>query len=357
MKIKQVPVGDLKPYDNNPRFNDDAVEYVANSIREFGFKVPIVIDKNNVVVTGHTRLKAALELGLEEVPCIVADDLTNEQVKAFRLADNKVSELANWDYDKLDLEINDIIDLDMVDFGFELELDDAIAEEDEAIRGNERFRTDDAYNLRFNDIKKTDGWYQMPTLTKTEHIPRDLIGFNYMLTSNKTDCGIHFFLDDYQFERVWNDPMTYIEKMKRFDCILTPNFSLYLDMPRAMKIWNTYRSRLIGQMAQEQGLTVIPTVCWAEAETFEFCFDGLPKDGVLAVSTLGCKSKAARGTFAAGFEEMVERLTPKTVLLYGGDIEGYDYPVETIKYKNHVTEGIKERVWAETEREAQVQDE
>ncbi len=94
MKIEYKKIDDLKPYENNPRFNDDAVEYVANSIKEFGFKVPIVIDKDNVIVAGHTRYKASMELGLEEVPCIVADDLTDEQVKAFRLADNKVGEKA-----------------------------------------------------------------------------------------------------------------------------------------------------------------------------------------------------------------------------------------------------------------------
>mgnify|MGYP002514876955 CR=1 FL=1 len=92
MKIVNKKIEELKPYENNPRFNDDAVEYVAKSIKEFGFKVPMVIDKNNTIITGHTRYKAALELGLEEVPCIIADDLTEEQIKAFRLSDNKVSE-------------------------------------------------------------------------------------------------------------------------------------------------------------------------------------------------------------------------------------------------------------------------
>lgn len=117
MEIKMVKVDDLKPYVNNPRFNDDAVEYVKNSIKEFGFKVPMVIDKNNEIVAGHTRYKASLELGLKEVPCIIADDLTEEQIKAFRLADNKVSEKASWNYDLLDLELDDI-DLDMGEFGF-----------------------------------------------------------------------------------------------------------------------------------------------------------------------------------------------------------------------------------------------
>ena len=118
MEIVNKKIGELKPYENNPRFNDEAVEYVKNSIKEFGFKVPIVLDKNNVIVAGHTRYKASLELGLKEVPCIVADDLTEEQVKAFRLADNKVSEQASWNFDLLDEELENILNINMEEFNF-----------------------------------------------------------------------------------------------------------------------------------------------------------------------------------------------------------------------------------------------
>lgn len=117
MNIVNVNIEDIIPYENNPRFNDNAVEYVANSIKEFGFKVPVVLDKNNVIVTGHTRIKACEKLGIETIPCIYADDLTEEQVKAFRLADNKVGEVAQWDFDLLDMEL-DNIEMDMEDFGF-----------------------------------------------------------------------------------------------------------------------------------------------------------------------------------------------------------------------------------------------
>lgn len=112
MEIKYIKIGDLKPYEKNPRYNDEAVEYVANSIKKFGFKVPIIIDKNNTIVAGHTRYKASKELGLKEVPCIVADDLTDEQIKAFRLADNKVSEKASWNLELLGEEIKGLAELD-----------------------------------------------------------------------------------------------------------------------------------------------------------------------------------------------------------------------------------------------------
>lgn len=117
MEIVNVAVDKLVPYENNPRNNTEAIQYVANSIKEFGFKVPLVIDEDNVVICGHTRLLAAKQLGLKDVPCVVADDLTDEQIKAFRLADNKVSEIATWDLDKLRLEL-DFLDFNMEEFGF-----------------------------------------------------------------------------------------------------------------------------------------------------------------------------------------------------------------------------------------------
>lgn len=117
LEIKYMDISELKPYENNPRKNEEAVPYVINSIKKFGFRNPIIIDKDGVIVAGHTRYKAANELGLKEVPVILADDLTPEQVKAFRLVDNKVSEQASWNYDLLNLELEDI-DLNMEDFGF-----------------------------------------------------------------------------------------------------------------------------------------------------------------------------------------------------------------------------------------------
>lgn len=128
MEIVIKKISELTPYSKNPRKNDDAVEYVANSIKEFGFKVPVVIDSEGVIVAGHTRVKAAEKLKLDEVPCIIADDLTEEQIKAFRLADNKVSEVANWDCALLDEELQDINDIDMSIFGFDMSAFDEAAE-------------------------------------------------------------------------------------------------------------------------------------------------------------------------------------------------------------------------------------
>lgn len=136
IKIVNMRVEDLKPYENNPRINDDAVEYVANSIKEFGFKVPIVIDKDNVIVTGHTRYKASLELGLKEVPCIIADDLSDKQIKAFRLADNKVADYSYFDNTKLLEELEDLDDI-FTGFDFSENFEDILDESDTSILGEE----------------------------------------------------------------------------------------------------------------------------------------------------------------------------------------------------------------------------
>jgi len=145
MNIQNLSLKDIHPYARNPRKNDEAVKNVAASIREFGFLVPLVIDANHEIVAGHTRYKAAQSLGLKTVPCVIADELTDEQIRAFRLADNKVGEMAQWDMDLLPLELADIA-LPMADFGFEV-----ISDED----FSENFTLDDGEKKPFQQISIT----------------------------------------------------------------------------------------------------------------------------------------------------------------------------------------------------------
>lgn len=345
IKVTQKPVADLIPYSRNPRRNDEAVPMVMNSIKEFGFKVPIVVDRNNIIVCGHTRFKAALKLGLETVPCIVADDLSDEQIKAFRLADNKVSERAEWDFEILSGELDDIINIDMDSFGFEsIEFEEYEDYEHEENQQETQRRVENIVNLEYGQFDG-EGKYDIPKLEPVTELPpiSEWIGFNYVLSDNDpTGKAVHFFIDDYQFERIWASPQMYVDKLAQFDCILTPDFSLYMDMPMAMKIWNVYRSRLIGQIYQDRGLRVIPTVSWAEPETFTFCFDGIPSNSTISVSTIGVKrSKEATKIWTQGMDEAMKRLKPKNILVYGGDI-GYDFKGANVKYyDNHVTEKMK----------------
>lgn len=135
MNIVEKKLGELQPYENNPRKNDNAVPYVAESIKRYGFKVPIVIDTNGVIVAGHTRYLASIELGLETVPCIVADDLSEEEIKEFRLVDNKTSEFAGWDFNLLESELQEL-NFDY-DFKFpevsDIDIDDLFEDTDEDI--------------------------------------------------------------------------------------------------------------------------------------------------------------------------------------------------------------------------------
>ena len=139
LQIENLKITDVIPYEKNPRRNDEAVQYVVNSIREFGFKVPIVIDRDNVVVCGHTRLLAAKQLELEFVPCIRADDLTDEQIRSYRLADNKVAEFSLWDDDLLAQELDALLDIDMTAFGFFDDEEDEAEEEAEEVKPEVEF--------------------------------------------------------------------------------------------------------------------------------------------------------------------------------------------------------------------------
>ena len=134
MKIVTKKIKDLIPYENNPRRNDKAVEAVMNSIKEFGFQSPIIIDKNNVIISGHTRRLAAIRLKMTEVPCYIAEDLTEEQAKAFRLADNRVASFATWDEAKLSKEISSILNIDLSDYGFKKESINEIFRENAEIK-------------------------------------------------------------------------------------------------------------------------------------------------------------------------------------------------------------------------------
>ncbi len=203
-------------------------------------------------------------------------------------------------------------------------------------------RTISKYNLEYFHEDLVAGDYDMPTIYPTVYEPKKLIGFNYLNTA-QSDAGIHFYLDDYQFERFWKKPKLYIEKLQRFDCVLSPDFSLYRDMPLAMMVWNVYRSRLLGQMMQQAGITVIPTVSWADKSSFNFCFDGLPSNSTLSISTIGVKNnKEANQLWQCGVLKMIAKLHPKQLLVYGGQVD-FIYPdgIDAVYYDNEVVKRLR----------------
>lgn len=339
MNIIYKNINEIKPYKFNARNNKKAVKFVENSIKNFGMKVPIVIDTNNVVVCGHTRLQALKNLGTENVPCIIADDLSEQQIKAFRLADNKVSEKASWDFKLLDMEFEGLAnDFDMSDFGFDFNV-----KEKRQANKNQEMKTVKTYNMLDFDVERTEGDYDMPLLEPCNYIPDKWIGFNYAMNTADYDAGIHFYLDDYQFERVWTSPQRYIEILSNYAAVMTPSYSVYMDMAEPLKIWNVFRSRLLGQMMQDNGLKVIPIVYWADERSYKYCFDGLPVNSTLSVYTVGIKDKGVWNIWRAGMDELIRRKKPKTLLLYGnGNVPDYDFGrIKVIPIKNEVTERMK----------------
>lgn len=363
MEIEYKHIDDIFPYENNPRVNEKAVQYVAQSISEFGFKVPIVIDREGTVITGHTRLLAARELGMDKVPCIVAADLSEDQARAYRLADNRVSEKSKWDMRKLDIELSKVTSIDMKRFDFRLPkirgtaavnapspvplemaapetLPPGAADAGRDLGGyfgDERERTYNSVNLHAFDPYRAEGFYQMPVIGGCNLIPDDLIGFKYVKAQSAIPekTAVHFFIDDYQFERIWTNPGVYIGMLidRGCECALSPDFSLYMDMPMAMKVWNVYRSRLIGQMMQDAGIKVIPTLQYAEPETFAFCFDGIMQGGTVATSNVGImRDREALEVFRAGMDAAIDRIHPDTILCYGKEMDGYDFRGIPVKY-------------------------
>ena len=344
MQIENVKLADIREYSTNAKLHPQSqIEQIKQSITDFEFNDPIAIDENNVIIEGHGRFKAVQQLGWTEVPCIRLEHMTDQQKKAYILAHNKLTMNTGFDQDMLDMEIESIIDFDMEDYGFDIpELDEPDADPPE--KESHREATYKQYNLEMFDASRCAGFYEMPIIRKSNFIPSDLIGFNYALNSKNKRAGIHCFVDDYQFERLWNNPDGYIEAIAGYECFLSPDFSLYMDMPMAMKVWNVYRSRLIGQYYQDHGIEVIPTVSWAEPETFAFCFDGIEVGATVAVSTIGVKrNEYAQKIWQQGMDEMIKTVKPANILLYGGVVE-YDYKgIPIVEYKNHVTETMQKK--------------
>ena len=165
---------------------------------------------------------------------------------------------------------------------------------------------------------ETEGAYDFPIISPENTDCVDFIGFNYAKSAKVCNVGVHFFLDDYQFIRLWKNPINYIAMLKKFDCVLTPDFSLYTDMPQALQIYNRYRSQWIGAFLQSNLITTIPTVSWSDESSFSWCFDALPKNSCVAVSSVGTqKNKNAKELFIHGYNEMIDRLSPSKILFYG----------------------------------------
>jgi len=165
------------------------------------------------------------------------------------------------------------------------------------------------------------GQFEMPKLEPVQVDLTDpkVIGFNYAIGErHPEDKIVHFFLDDYQFERVWNDPDRYLPVLNKFKAVLAPDFSMYTDFPLPVQLFNQYRRQWCGAYWQEHGITVIPNICWSTEDSFSWCFDGIPKRSLVCISTVGgFHSKAAKEAWLKGYEKCLEALEPSEILLFG----------------------------------------
>lgn len=340
MKIEKIKLADIREYSTNAKLHPQSqIEQIKKSIDDFGFNDPIAIDENNVIIEGHGRYKAVQQMGWTEVPCIRLSHMTEQQKKAYILAHNKLTMNTDFDPDMLAMEIENILDFDMEDYGFDIGIEIDLPKE----KNDPKEKQFDIFNLRDYDPSVVEGKYEMPILLPSYHIPERMIGFNYAKTSTDYGACIHFYLDDYQFERIWNNPHGYMELLKKFDCCLTPNFSIYRDYPESVQIYNTFRARLLGQIMQFYGIETIPIVYWSDERSFEYCFDGLPSNSVLSCNTIGNATEEAWGIWKKGMDELIKRKCPKTLLVYGnGVMPDYDFGnIEVIFYENEITKKWK----------------
>lgn len=163
------------------------------------------------------------------------------------------------------------------------------------------------------------GAYGIPILHKDDARADLFVGFNYAKScKNPSDKALHFFVDDYQFMRIWTNPDAYVQLLSRFKAVCTPDFSLYTDFPPAIQIYNHYRKHWIGAYLQLHGVKVIPTIAWSNEDSLDWCFDGEPKGGSIIISSVGTQANEdSKRLFKLGFDEMLKRLEPTKIYLYG----------------------------------------
>lgn len=333
-------IADIVPYERNARDNSASIPAIAESIKQFGFRGQIKLrsHENPTIVAGHHRVEACKLLGWTEIPednICWCDDLTDDEVKALRLADNRTGEGGKWNKALLREEVRSLavsgVDMSRFKFDFKSKAKPY---------GVERLKTDNAYNLPLVNNHHTAGKYDMPVLEPCDHVPSGLLPFNYAKTATYFSKTLHFFIDDYQFERLWNRPEEYLPLIQKFDAVLTPDFSLYMDMPLPMQQWNEYRRRALGNYWQRNGIEVIPTLSWSDKRSYGFCFGGLPKRATYVTSTVGVKgSDEALAIWCDGMAAAIKALKPKRLLLYGGAVD-FDFGgIEVIEYKVNTSFG------------------
>lgn len=328
LKIEYLNKEDLRPYINNAKIHTaEQIEQIKNSIRQFGFNDPIAVWHDNEIIEGHGRLLAVMEMPeITDVPIIRLDNLTDEQRKAYTLIHNKLTMNTGFDVEMLNAEIASVADtIDLSQFDLEIEIPET------------KLDIDVPASLRYNTFENqekmqfpSENYYGIPDMTPTDTVGDKFLRFaDWKDVDDYSEYIAHFYYDDYKFIQAWRTPDKYIDRLSKFKAIISPDFSLYTDFPRALQILSCYRRQWCGAYWQSLGLDVIPDVVWGDEASFDYCFEGIPKGGTVAVSSVGVArdgdwNNKSGDMFKAGYDEMMRRIQPTTVLFYGDIIDGLE---------------------------------
>lgn len=346
MNIKEIPISQLKAYGNNAKkHSKKQIEQLAKSIDlTKGLRQPIVIDSNNVIVCGHGRVEAAKKLGYKTVPCELIDDLTEDEIRLYRILDNRSTSV---EYD-LTAEYEELseIEIDISEYDFSLPDIETEIEQEEAEHlqnvEDTRFSVRNILNLEKGQFIGV-GKYDMPMLEPVKELPeiKEWISFNYVLSDKDPEGkAVHFFIDDYQFERLFNQPEKYVDKLRQYVCVATPDFSPYGDMPLIAQMWNHYRKQWVGTWLQEHGVTVIPTVrASTDERSLEWYLDGIPKGGIVIMSSMWTDDENTVDISQKEYLTMKKTIKPKKVFIYGKDTGNMGIsPEDNVEYITSFTE-------------------
>lgn len=303
--IEEVNIDRLKPYEKNAKIHSEQqIKKIAKSIREFGFLSPVLIDREYNIIAGHGRVEAAKKLRRKTVPCLYVDGLSEAQRREYILADNKLAE-SPWDEDLLSEELQALsemgCDIELTGFG-----EDDLVFPDGEEAGDEEEADDRDPSCQHNAFENqdlmqfpTESFYGMPVMQPTQTTGDKMLRFMDWRTvpeEERKNYIAHFYYDDYKFIQAWREPEKYIERLKQFKAVVSPDFSLYTDFPRALQILSCYRRQWCGAYWQYRGIDVIPDVIWGDKGSYDYCFDGIPKGGTVAVSTVGVRTPSSEMT-------------------------------------------------------------
>ena len=324
LKIEYVPIESIKPYKFNAKKHPkEQIEQIKASIRDFSMSDPVGV-WHNEVVEGHGRLIACKELGFREIPIIRLDNLTDEQRRAYTLVHNKLTMNSGFDVNILNQELEEIESFDMDFYGFEIDIPNFEVDDREPSCQHNVFENQE--RMQF----ESDNYYGIPNMEATQITSDKMLRFcDYNDIQDHSEHMAHFYYDDFKFIQAWRNPDKYIDKLREFKAVISPDFSLYTDFPRALQILSCYRRQWVGAYWQYHGIDVIPDVVWGDETSFDYCFLGIPKHSTVAVSAVGVTNNEEwndkqDSLFRRGYEEMLKRLEPTTILYYGSMIEGLE---------------------------------